>query len=81
MPEGNPLRGGRRGKERDRAGHERRLEKAIPVSTRQRELHANKRDSPNLGSDSKESTERRRVAAKVGLTAKSADAPTRAEWR
>ena len=51
LPEGDPFRGGRRGIERDRAGHERKLEKAIPVSTRQRTLQRKHEDAPNLGGD------------------------------
>jgi hypothetical protein len=37
--------------------HERKLEKAIPVGTRQRTLHANKEDTANLGCESTKSTE------------------------
>jgi hypothetical protein len=43
QPEGDPFCGGRRGIERDRARHERKLEKAIPVSTRQRSLQRKQR--------------------------------------
>jgi hypothetical protein len=38
-----PFRGGRRRIERYRAGHQRKLEKAIPVSTRQRTLQRKQR--------------------------------------
>ncbi len=49
LPEGNPFRGGCRGIERDRAGHERKFEKAIPVSTRQRRLQCEHDDTPESG--------------------------------
>jgi len=62
LPEGNPFRGGCRGIQRDRAGHERKLEEAIPVSTRHRRLQRKHEDAPNLGGDSKESTEHPRQA-------------------
>ena len=62
LPEGNPFRGGCRGIQRDRAGHERKLEEAIPVSTRHRKLQRKHEDAPNLGGDSKESTEHPRQA-------------------
>ena len=56
LPEGDAFRSGRGGIERDRTGHERKLEKAVPVSTRQRNTPIE--DTPNLGDYSRDSTEK-----------------------
>ena len=57
LPEGDPFRSGRGGIERDRTGFKRKLEKAVPVSTRQRNTPTQQRSKANLGDDSRESME------------------------